>query len=53
MQKIFEQRAQVKVRDLSEVNMEAMLEETFTITTIVTEKKNAENQPMSVGDTSS
>ena len=46
--KIFEQRGQMKVHDLTEVNVEAALEETFTTTTILTEKRNAENQPISV-----
>ncbi len=46
--KIFDQRGQIKVRDLTEVNIEVALEETFTITTILTEKKNAENQQISV-----
>jgi len=38
----------MKVHDLTEVNVEAALEETFTTTTILTEKRNAENQPISV-----
>jgi len=46
--KIFEQRGQMKVHDLTEVNVEAALEETFTTTTILTEKRNTENQPISV-----
>ena len=46
--KIFEQRGQMKVHDLTEVNVDAALEETFTTTTILTEKRNAENQPISV-----
>lgn len=46
--KIFEQRGQMKVHDLTEVDVETALEETFTTTTILTEKRNAENQPISV-----
>ena len=38
----------MKVHDLTEVNVEVALEETFTTTTILTEKRNAENQPISV-----
>jgi len=38
----------MKVHDLTEVNVDAALEETFTTTTILTEKRNAENQPISV-----
>jgi len=38
----------MKVHDLTEVNVEAALDETFTTTTILTEKRNAENQPISV-----
>jgi len=48
--KIFEQHGQMKVHDLTEVNVEAALEETFTTTTILTEKRNAENQPISVSN---
>ena len=39
MNKIFEPRTQIRVNDLSEVNVEALLQETFTITPIHTEKK--------------
>ena len=38
----------MKVHDLTEVNVDAALEETFTMTTILTEKRNAESQPISV-----
>jgi len=38
----------MKVHDLTEVDVETALEETFTTTTILTEKRNAENQPISV-----
>uniref|UniRef100_A0A0K2TN82 Transformation/transcription domainassociated proteinlike [Nasonia vitripennis] n=1 Tax=Lepeophtheirus salmonis TaxID=72036 RepID=A0A0K2TN82_LEPSM len=37
--KIFEPRDPIKVKDLSELNIEALLGETFTVTTITTEKK--------------
>lgn len=49
LHKIFEPRAQLKVKDISEINVEALLAETYTTTTIMTEKKNQENQPVSVG----
>lgn len=39
MNKIFEPRPVIRVTDLSEVNVEALLQETFTITPIHTEKK--------------
>ena len=48
LNKIFEPKVQVKVKDISEINVDLLLLETFTITTIMTEKKNAENQPVSV-----
>ncbi|CAH0549746.1 unnamed protein product, partial [Brassicogethes aeneus] len=40
MNKIFEPRAPIKVKDLSELNIEELLKETFTMTTIQTEKRN-------------
>lgn len=46
--KIFEHRMQIKIRDMSELNIESVLDETFTSTTIVTEKKNQDNQNISV-----
>ncbi|KAK7066693.1 hypothetical protein SK128_022508, partial [Halocaridina rubra] len=39
MNKIFEPRTPIRVSDLSEVNVDALLQETFTITPIHTEKK--------------
>ena len=39
MSKIFERPASIRVSDLSEVNVDALLKETFTITPIHTEKK--------------
>ena len=39
MTKIFEPREALKVNDLSELNVDALLEETFTITPITTTKK--------------
>lgn len=36
---IFESRPPIKVKDLSEVNIDALLSKTFTITPIATEKK--------------
>ncbi|KAG5864322.1 hypothetical protein JTB14_004435 [Gonioctena quinquepunctata] len=40
MNKIFEPRAPIKVKDLSEVNIEELLKETFTMTIIQTEARN-------------
>lgn len=40
MPKIFEPRSPIKVKDLSEVNIEELLQETFTITGIQTETRN-------------
>lgn len=40
LNKIFEPRHILKVKDISEVNINALLMETFTITNIQTEKKN-------------
>lgn len=40
MNKIFEPRAPIKVKDLSELSIEEYLNKTFTITSIQTEKKN-------------
>lgn len=47
MNKIFEPRAPIKVKDLSELNIEELLKETFTITVIQTEKRN-KDQTISV-----
>ncbi|XP_074658755.1 transformation/transcription domain-associated protein-like [Tubulanus polymorphus] len=44
--RIFEPRAQMKVKDISEVNVDVLLQEIFTVTTISTEKKNQDNQPV-------
>ena len=41
MSKIFEPRESLKVNDLSELNVDALLEETFTITPITTTKKSS------------
>lgn len=40
--KIFEPRPPIRVKDLSEVNIEQLLLETFTLTPIQTEKKLAD-----------
>ncbi|XP_060086157.1 transformation/transcription domain-associated protein-like [Ylistrum balloti] len=45
--KIFEPHNQVKVKDVMEINVDALLQETFTVTTIMTDKKNADNQNIS------
>ncbi|KAI4498009.1 hypothetical protein M0802_006833 [Mischocyttarus mexicanus] len=42
LSKIFEPRQPIKVKDLSEVNIEALLNETFTITAIQSKKKAAD-----------
>ncbi|XP_064456550.1 transformation/transcription domain-associated protein-like isoform X2 [Ornithodoros turicata] len=42
LNKIFEPRPQIKVKDLAEVNLEALLQETFTLTNIQVEKKAAD-----------
>ncbi|XP_049825027.1 transcription-associated protein 1 isoform X2 [Aethina tumida] len=42
MDKIFEPRPPIKVKDLNELNIEELLKETFTMTTIQTEVKNDE-----------
>lgn len=46
--KIFEPRSQIKVKDVTEINVDQLLQETFTTTTILTDKKNADNQNISV-----
>ena len=48
LNKIFEPRSQIKVKDIAEINIDALLQETFTVTTIMTDKKNADNQSVSV-----
>lgn len=40
MNKIFEPRPPFKVKDLSEINIEELLKETFTMTIIQTEARN-------------
>ncbi|GAB1859196.1 Transformation/transcription domain-associated protein [Camponotus japonicus] len=42
LSKIFEPRPALRVKDLSEINIEALLKETFTITAIQSEKKAAD-----------
>ncbi|KAG5328830.1 TRRAP protein, partial [Acromyrmex heyeri] len=42
LSKIFEPRPPLRVKDLSEINIEALLKETFTITAIQSEKKAAD-----------
>ncbi|XP_035826346.1 transformation/transcription domain-associated protein isoform X2 [Aplysia californica] len=42
--RIFEPRSQKKVKDLSDINVEVWLQDIFTMTTVLTDKKNAENQ---------
>lgn len=40
MNKIFEPRSPIKVKDLTEINIEELLQETFTMTIIQTETRN-------------
>ncbi|XP_052224459.1 transformation/transcription domain-associated protein-like isoform X9 [Dreissena polymorpha] len=47
LSKIFEPRSQTKVKDIAEINVDALLQETYTVTTIITDKKNPENQSVS------
>ncbi|XP_052826902.1 transformation/transcription domain-associated protein [Octopus bimaculoides] len=47
LHKIFEPRQQIKVKDITEVNVDVYLQEIFTVTTIMTDKKNADNQSVS------
>lgn len=46
--KIFEPRPPLRVKDLSEVNIEVLLKETFTITAIQSEKKAADGTVVTV-----
>lgn len=48
MNKIFEPRAPIKVKDLTELNIDELLKETFTITVIQTEKRNKDQTLISV-----
>ncbi|XP_067013941.2 transformation/transcription domain-associated protein [Anabrus simplex] len=47
MHKIFEPRPPMKVNDIADVNIEALLNETFTVTVIQTEKKTPKDQVLS------
>ena len=49
MTKIFEPREALKINDLSELNIEALLDETFTITPITTTKKSSSSSHTSGG----
>ena len=46
--KIFEPRTQRKVKDMSEINVEAWLQDIYTLTPVVTDKKNSDNQNVTV-----
>lgn len=48
MSKIFEPRPVIRVSDLSEVNVDNLLKETFSITPIHTEKKLPDGTPITV-----
>ncbi|XP_048245320.1 transformation/transcription domain-associated protein-like isoform X4 [Haliotis rufescens] len=45
--KIFEPRSQKKVKDVTEINVEVLLMEIYTVTTILTDKKNNDNTSVS------
>lgn len=45
--KIFEPKSSIKVKDLSELNIETVLEEVFTTTPIITETKSADGNNIS------
>ncbi|XP_041366452.1 transformation/transcription domain-associated protein-like [Gigantopelta aegis] len=47
LSKIFDPRSQKKVKDVTEINVEAWLQEIYTVTTILTDKKNADNTSIS------
>ncbi|XP_071454988.1 transformation/transcription domain-associated protein [Hetaerina americana] len=47
LNKIFEPRPPIRVKDLSEVNIEALLSETFTLTAIQSEKKTPDGTVIS------
>ncbi|KAG8225079.1 hypothetical protein J437_LFUL000058 [Ladona fulva] len=47
LNKIFEPRPPIRVKDLSEINIEALLAETFTITAIQSEKKTPDGTAIS------
>ncbi|KAK7109588.1 transformation/transcription domain-associated protein-like isoform X2 [Littorina saxatilis] len=42
--KIFEPRAQRKVKDMSEINVDQWLQDIYTLTPVVTDKKNSDQQ---------
>lgn len=46
--KIFEPRAQIRVKDLKEINIEHLLSETYTITPIQADKKTADGATVTV-----
>jgi len=48
MQRIFDQKLQMKVKELSDIDITATLKDTFSLTMITTEKKNMENQALTV-----
>ena len=45
---MFEPRQQMRVKDIGDVNLDALLCEVFTTTTIYTEKKTNDGSPISV-----
>jgi len=46
LNKIFEPRPVMRVKELTEVNLETLLAETYTVTAIVSEKKTADGTPI-------
>lgn len=51
MNKIFEPRPPLKVKDLSEINIEELLKETFTMTIIQTDTRNKDGTQNAVRKT--
>ena len=43
LNKMFDPRLQIKVKDIKKINVETLLQETFTITAIMTDKKNTKS----------
>ncbi len=52
MTKIFEPRAQIRVKDLSELNISELLNETYTTTPIHADKKTADGAVVTVNELS-
>ena len=46
---IFLPRSQRKVKDMSEINVETWLDDIYTVTPVLTDKKTSDNQSITVG----